>query len=152
MPIKIIAVGKKHESWIADGVERYEKRLRLPFSLEWVLLPHSSLEGNRARQEESERILSRLSADDYVILLDERGKLLDSPRFSAQLGVLLDDSRTVVLVIGGAYGVDEVVHQRAQFIWSLSPLVFPHQLVRLLLVEQLYRAQQIRLGGSYHHE
>lgn len=152
MPIKILAVGKKHESWVAEGVERYQKRLRLPFAVEWVLLPHSSLEGDRARQEESERILSRLSTDEYVVLLDERGKLVDSPLLSTLLGVQLDASRTVVLVIGGAYGVDEAVHQRANYIWSLSPLVFPHQLVRLILVEQLYRAQQIRLGGAYHHE
>jgi len=152
MPIKILAVGKKHESWVREGIERYQKRLRSPFFVEWVLLPHSSLEGDRARQEESERILSRLSQDEYVILLDERGKMVDSPQLSELLGAQLDASRTVVLVIGGAYGVDSAVHQRANYIWSLSPLVFPHQLVRLLLVEQLYRAQQIRLGGSYHHE
>lgn len=152
MPIKIVAVGKKHESWVAEGIERYQKRLRTPFLVEWVLLSHSSLEGDRARQEESERILSRLGPDEYVVLLDERGKLVDSPAFSTLLSEQLNTSRTVVLVIGGAYGVDKTVHQRAQYIWSLSPLVFPHQLVRLLLVEQLYRAQQIEVGGSYHHE
>lgn len=152
MPIKILSVGKKHESWVSEGIERYQKRLRAPFSIEWILLPHSSLEGDRARQEESERILSRLGSDDYVVLLDERGKALDSPGLSHLLGEQLHSSRTVVLVIGGAYGVDQTVHQRANYIWSLSPLVFPHQLVRLLLTEQLYRAQQIALGGSYHHE
>lgn len=152
MPIKILAVGKKHEAWVAEGVERYQKRLRSPFSVEWVLLPHSSLEGDRARQEESERILSRLSVDEYVVLLDERGKMIDSPQLLELLAGQLDTSRTVVLIIGGAYGVTNEVHQRASYAWSLSPLVFPHQLVRLLLIEQLYRAQQIRLGGSYHHE
>jgi 23S rRNA (pseudouridine1915-N3)-methyltransferase len=151
MPIKILSVGKKHESWVSEGIERYEKRLRTPFSAEWVLLPHSSIEGDRARQEESERILSRLDRDDYVILLDERGKAIDSPALSELLKEQLDDSRTVVIVIGGAYGVDESVHERANFIWSLSPLVFPHQLVRLILTEQLYRAQEIYRGGSYHH-
>jgi 23S rRNA (pseudouridine1915-N3)-methyltransferase len=152
MPLKVITVGKKHDTWVADGIERYQKRLRAPFSIEWVLLPHSSLEGDRARQEESERILSRLNDNEYVVLLDERGKLLDSPHLSTVLGEQLDMSRTVVLVIGGAYGVTDSIHQRAQFVWSLSTLVFPHQLVRLILIEQLYRAQQIRLGGSYHHE
>lgn len=152
MPIKILSVGKKHEAWVLDGIERYQKRLRAPFSVEWVLLPHSSLEGDRARSEESERILSRLSTDDYVVLLDERGKLLDSPKLAATLSEQLNSSRTVVFVIGGAYGVDQSVHSRAHLVWSLSPLVFPHQLVRLLLIEQLYRAQQIQLGGSYHHE
>ena len=79
MPLHIVTVGKKHESWVLEGIERYQKRLKAPFSLEWVLLPHSSLEGLSARQEESQRILSRLDAYDYVILLDERGKLIDSP-------------------------------------------------------------------------
>lgn len=152
MPLKIIAVGKKHESWVAEGIERYQKRLRVPFLVEWVLLPHSSLEGDRARQEESARILSHLEGNEYVILLDERGKLVDSTSLSTLLLEQLHASRTIVLVIGGAYGVDETVHRRAQFIWSLSPLVFPHQLVRLLIIEQLYRAQQIEAGGSYHHE
>lgn len=152
MPITILSVGKKHESWVAEGIERYQKRLRSPFSLEWVLLPHSSLEGDRARLEESERILSRLKQDDYVVLLDERGKALGSPGLATLLEEPLSRSVSVVLIIGGAFGVDTSVHDRAQKVWSLSPLVFPHQLVRLILVEQLYRAQQITLGGSYHHE
>ena len=152
MPLTILAVGKKHESWVAEGIERYQKRLRAPFSVEWVLLPHSSLEGNRARQEEAERILSRLKQDDFVVLLDERGVQLDSPRLAQLLEEPLSRSTSIVLVIGGAFGVDASVHTRAQKVLSLSPLVFPHQLVRLIIIEQLYRAQQITSGGSYHHE
>lgn len=152
MPITVYAIGKKHESWVLEGIERYQKRLRPPFSVEWVLLPHSSLEGDRARQEESERLLTRLKPTDYVILLDERGKEVDSPAFATLLDTALTHSGTVVFIIGGAYGVDERIMARAQLQWSLSPLVFPHQLVRVLLVEQLYRSQQILAGGSYHHE
>ena len=152
MSLQIIAVGKKHEPWVAEGIERYQKRLRAPFLVEWVLIPHSSLDGHRARQEESERILSRLKPDDHVVLLDEKGRLLDSPALAHHLNAQLNTSRPVVLVIGGAYGVDDTIHKRAQLVWSLSPLVFPHQLVRLTLVEQLYRAQQILAGGAYHHE
>ena len=151
MAIKILAVGKKHESWVQEGIERYQKRLRAPFVPEWVLLPHSSFEGDRARQEESERILSRLHPDDMVILLDERGKNLDSPALSGLLEAPLQQSRQVVVLIGGAFGVDDSVHRRAQVVWSLSKLVFPHQLVRLILIEQLYRAQEIARGGQYHH-
>lgn len=150
--ISIIAIGKKHESWIVDGVERYSKRLRAPWNLEWVLLPHSSLEGARARREESERILSRLDDRDIVILLDERGKLLDSPALSALLESHIDASRHIVLVIGGAYGVNDTLMARANTVWSLSPLVFPHQLIRLILAEQLYRAAEIAAGRPYHHE
>lgn len=148
MAIRILAVGKKHESWIEEGVERYEKRLRKHFAVEWILLPHSSREGLQARQEESERILSRLSSDDFVILLDERGEMLDSPGFS----VMLQAWPRAVLVIGGAYGVSDALVSRANKVLSLSPLVFPHQLVRLILVEQVYRAQEIASGSPYHHE
>jgi 23S rRNA (pseudouridine1915-N3)-methyltransferase len=152
MPIRVLAVGKKHESWVSDGVERYQKRLKTPFLPEWVLISHSSFDGLKARQDESERILTRLSASDYVVLLDERGRELDSIDFSQLIGEQLDRSRQVVLIIGGAYGVDDSLRDRADLVWSLSPLVFPHQLVRLILTEQLYRAQQIALGGPYHHE
>jgi 23S rRNA (pseudouridine1915-N3)-methyltransferase len=152
MAIRILAVGKKHESWVEAGIQRYETRLKRPFNAEWVLLPHSAREGLAARQDESERLLSRLKPDDFVVLLDERGKLYDSPGLSRLLLAPLESSRPVVVIIGGAYGVDDSVHQRADAVWSLSPLVFPHQLVRLLLAEQLYRAQEIAAGHPYHHE
>lgn len=151
MAVRVIAVGKKHESWVTEGIERYEKRLKRPFIAEWVLLPHSAREGIIARQDESQRILSRLSDGEFVILLDERGKLLDSPALSQALLRPLEQSRAVTMIIGGAYGVDDSVHRRADLVWSLSPLVFPHQLVRLILAEQLYRAQEIAAGNPYHH-
>ncbi len=150
--IKIIAIGRKHESWIADGLDRYQKRLQKPWNAEWVLLPHSAREGSQARQEESSAILSRLTPDDYVILLDERGKLLDSPTLSRHIEQLFPTSKTPVFIIGGAYGVDDSLTARADLVWSLSPLVFPHQLVRLILAEQLYRAQEIAAGHPYHHQ
>ena len=149
--IKIVAVGKNHETWIAEGVATFSKRLRAPWNLEWCLLPHSSKNGLEARLSESEAILSMLKSDDYVVLLDERGKMFDSPALSTQLQNLIDSSRHIVFVIGGAYGVDEKVRSRADLIWSLSDLVFPHQLVRLILAEQIYRAQQIAAGHPYHH-
>jgi len=151
MPIRIIAIGKKHEDWVAEGIERYQKRLKRPFNVEWVLLPHSALSGVIAPQEESERILSRLNANDYVILLDEKGKNIDSPSLSELLQRPLQSSKEVVIIIGGAYGVDSTIHSRANFVWSLSQLVFPHQLVRLILTEQIYRAQEISGGRPYHH-
>ena len=151
MPIRIVAVGKKHESWVAEGIERYVMSLKRTFMTEWVLLPHSARDGDSARQEESERVLSRIPSDDWVVLLDERGKMLSSPNLSATLLSPLESSKNVTVIIGGAYGVDASVHQRANIVWSLSPLVFPHQLVRLILVEQVYRAQEIAGGGPYHH-
>lgn len=149
--ITILAIGKKHESWITDGINRYETRLVKPWNTEWQLLPHSSLESDQARKEESERLLTRFKPDDFVVLLDERGKNIDSPALSHLLTAELDHSRHVVLVIGGAYGVDARIHERANLVWSLSKLVFPHQLVRLILAEQIYRASEIARGSAYHH-
>jgi 23S rRNA (pseudouridine1915-N3)-methyltransferase len=151
MPIRIISVGKKHESWISEGVERYQKRLKHRFGTEWDLLPHSSYKGIKARQEESERILAHLNRDQFVILLDETGTNISSPMLSELLTTHLDTSRPIAIIIGGAYGVDSTIADRADFNWSLSKLVFPHQLVRLILIEQLYRAQEIANSGPYHH-
>ena len=152
MAIRIITVGKKHESWVEGGIERYQKRLRKPFDTEWDLLPHSSRESLQAREEESQRILSRLRDDEFVILLDERGTLLDSPALSKLLVEKLESSQRVAVIIGGAYGVNDDLRARANKTLSLSPLVFPHQLVRLLLAEQLYRCQEIASGAPYHHD
>lgn len=149
--ITVLAIGKKHEDWVSTGIERYEKRLKKPFDIKWVLLPHSSREGLQARRSESELLLSRLTERDVVILLDEMGTMFDSPSLSTLFTKQFVDAKNVVIIIGGAYGVDERVHSRATVTWSLSKLVFPHQLVRLLLVEQIYRSQEIANGSSYHH-
>ncbi|MGJ0203502.1 23S rRNA (pseudouridine(1915)-N(3))-methyltransferase RlmH [Leucobacter sp. gxy201] len=151
MSVRILAVGKKHESWVVDGIDRYEKRLRKPFDASWQLLPHSAREGEAARAEESERILAKVGRDDFLVLLDERGLGVDSPALAARLRSAFDRGRPVTVAIGGAYGVDDRVRERADFVWSLSLLVFPHQLVRLILAEQLYRAQEIAAGRPYHH-
>lgn len=150
MAITVIAVGAKHESWIKEGLERYQKRLRKPYDIKWVLLPHSQYEGDSARTEESERIIAKLPERSYVVLLDEVGKNIDSPALSNMFEREFSHSE-VTVIIGGAYGVTPELQQRANFVWSLSKLVFPHQLVRLLLVEQVYRAQEIAAGGKYHH-
>jgi len=149
--IRILAIGKKHESWVAEGIERYEKRLRKPFDAAWSLLPHSSREGDAAREEESERILAKVAPRDFVVLLDERGRNLSSPDLASTLQRAFDAGRPVTAVIGGAYGVADRVRSRADLVWSLSQLVFPHQLVRLILAEQLYRSQEIAAGRPYHH-
>ena len=149
MKITIITIGKKNEVWIQPGVSRFLERLRAPFAAEMIILPHSSFEGDRARQEESERIFSRINSNDFVILLDERGKNLSSPELS---NLITDNiNKHIVFIIGGAYGVTSDLRQKSNIVWSLSNLVFPHQLVRLILAEQLYRAQEIHRGSHYHH-
>jgi 23S rRNA (pseudouridine1915-N3)-methyltransferase len=146
MSLRIIAIGKKHEAWIADGIERYQKRLRPPFASSWILLPHSHKKGTAGAQEESERIKSRLKDGDFVIVLDERGTQLSSPALADMFMQQTAAGSEIVLVIGGAYGVSEELRRSADYVWSLSSLVFPHQLVRLIVVEQLYRAQTITNG------
>jgi 23S rRNA (pseudouridine1915-N3)-methyltransferase len=145
--INIIAVGKKHDPNITDAINDYEKRLRAPFEVKWVLLPYSAKNGDEARQDESERIISQLRPADFVVLLDERGQDLSSPDFSA----LLTSQQNIVIIIGGAYGVNDELRQRADRVISLSAMVFPHQLVRLILIEQIYRAQAIATNHPYHH-
>lgn len=152
MAITIITVGNKHESWISEGLSRYQKRLKKPFLVEWVLLPHSAHNGPTARDKESSAILSRLDPSDYVILLDERGSSPNSTEISTIIGRQLDQSKHIVIIIGGAYGVNAALTDRANYVWSLSKLIFPHQLVRLILIEQLYRSQEIYFGNPYHHD
>lgn len=150
--ITIIAVGKRHEPWLVDGIARYEQRMIHAWQLQWKLLPASQRSSDAARREESQQILRALSPQAYVVLLDERGTMLDSPALSRSLHQPMAQGKPLMLIIGGAYGVTEAVMERANLVWSLSRLVFPHQLVRLILAEQLYRAQQIAAGHPYHHQ
>ncbi len=150
--ITIIAIGKKHEPWLVEGINRYQKRLSAPFNLSWTLLANSPQKGTVAVKNESDDILNKLKSGDFVILLDERGKMFDSPTLAKKLTIPLEQSKNVVIIIGGAYGVSLELQTRADLVWSLSPLVFPHQLVRLMLIEQLYRAQTIHAGLPYHNE
>ena len=150
--ITIIAIGKRHESWLIDGITCYEQRMTRAWQLQWKLLPASQRSSDAARREESQQILRALSPQAYVVLLDERGTMLDSPALSRSLHQPMAQGKSLVLIIGGAYGVTEAVMERANLVWSLSRLVFPHQLVRLILAEQLYRAQQIAAGHPYHHQ
>ncbi|MDO4271396.1 MAG: 23S rRNA (pseudouridine(1915)-N(3))-methyltransferase RlmH [Candidatus Saccharibacteria bacterium] len=145
--MKALAIGKKHDRNLKDAVEGYQQRLRAPFGVDWVLLPYSTRQGAEARSEESERLASHIKPTDFVILLDERGKQLTSPAFSEALS----SHDNIVIVIGGAYGVDDSLRRRANLMMSLSAMVFPHQLVRLILIEQIYRAQCIYHGHPYHH-
>ena len=150
--MNIIAIGKKHEKWVLNGIELFEKRLKKPFNLNWDILPHSNFAEEKAREEETQRILAKIKPSDFVILLDERGKNISSPELAEMLSNGFVNSQNFVIVIGGAFGVSEELRQRANFVWSLSKLVFPHQIVRLILVEQIYRTQEIYSGRKYHHE
>lgn len=141
--IHIIAGGKKHLDWVNIAVSEYQKRLKKPFNIEWELIEEEKLNQYLAKWP--------FSGQQYVILLDERGRNLSSPELSGILSQQFVNSREVVIIIGGAFGVSEEIRQKSNLVWSFSRLVFPHQLVRAILAEQVYRAQEIWNGGKYHH-
>jgi 23S rRNA (pseudouridine1915-N3)-methyltransferase len=145
MKILIISPGKPHDSTVADAIAQYEVRMRA-WSVEWSLPSASDVE------KEGAAILKQLKDGDWVVLLDERGKSVDSPGFAMLVDARVQSgTKRLVFIIGGAFGVNEAVATRADMTLALSSLVFPHMLVRLILVEQLYRAQTILTGGKYHH-
>lgn len=149
--VLILAVGGKHDPELTAAIAKYETRLKSRFTFQWQTVPYSTQSGDTARRDESTRLLAKIKSSDYIVLLDERGIQTSSEGLAAKIESIPSHLR-LVLVIGGAYGVDETMRERANYIWSLSKLVFPHQLVRLILVEQLYRAEMIRDNHPYHHQ
>lgn len=152
MKITIITVGKKHDPNLKNAIDEYTERFNRAIPVEWQILPPSGKPEPEARKEESGIIMARLKPASVVWLLDERGEQLSSPALAQKLEVLQYNAvQHLTIIIGGAYGVDDSVRDKADFVWSLSSLVFPHQLVRLMLAEQLYRATEIHRGSGYHH-
>lgn len=147
----LVSVGKRHDPALAAAIDDYTHRLQKLVETEWLLIAPSGAEEPVARRTESLQILEKLKPGDFVVLLDERGKQLSSEALAAQYESWQQSGKRLVFVIGGAYGVDDPLFQRADFSWSLSQHVFPHQIARLLLVEQLYRAQMITRNHPYHH-
>lgn len=143
--IRIIAGGKKSSGWVAEGVAEYEKRLRKPFDVKWETYDEVKLEALLEKWPFA-------SGRDYVIVADERGENWSSPELAAKCEKVFNSGREVVIIIGGAYGVSGEVRERADAVWSFSRLVFPHMLMRVMMAEQIYRAQEIARGGKYHHE
>ena len=154
MKISICSVGKANESYIKEGVDQFTKRIGHYYPIEWSLIPPSKLtDPAQIKKAESESILKALAKTDVLILLDEKGKMLDSPGLAKLIQQKANQSaQRIVFLIGGAYGVDQIIRERANFTWSLSDLVFPHMLVRLILAEQVYRACSILANEKYHHE
>lgn len=148
MTIKIISVGNKSSPEVQAIITDYIRRLPRNISVTWLLLKHADGDVKSSKQQESENILRAIDPRDFVVLLDETGKQFSSEEFSKSIFTASSD---VVFIIGGAYGVTESVFARAQIVWSLSRLVFPHQLVRILLSEQIYRAYTISVSHPYHH-
>lgn len=157
MNIEIWSIGGKNEPFIDDGMQFYLKRLKHYCPTSLVIIPPPKRSGNttpeQSMQDEEKIILQRLTPQHFLIALDERGKRLQSPQWAAEIQHIMNTgSKTLVFLIGGPWGISEGIKNRAQKVWSLSSLVFPHQLVRLIMAEQLYRAFSILHHSPYHHE
>jgi 23S rRNA (pseudouridine1915-N3)-methyltransferase len=134
----------------------FTKRISHYYPVEWNIIPipknSATLSEADLKKKEGESILGALQKDDYLILLDERGKLVKSEELAAFIQQRANEgTKKMIFLIGGAYGVSDEVTKRANYKWSLSPLVFPHQLVRLVLAEQVYRSCTINKNEKYHH-
>jgi 23S rRNA (pseudouridine1915-N3)-methyltransferase len=156
MKLQFYSVGKPHESYVKEGVELFTKRIGHYYTADWHIIPPpknmAALSEAEMKKKEGDSILNFLQKDDYLILLDERGKNISSLQVAALIQQQANNStKKLVFLIGGAYGVSDEVMKRANFKWSLSALVFPHQLVRLILAEQVYRACTIIKNEKYHH-
>ena len=157
MIICLVCVGKTDDRSIVQLLDEYEKRVSRYGSYMVKEIPalkkSSSLSKGELKIREGELILKQITKEDYVVLLDERGKEFRSIEFASFLNKrFLAGGKRLCFVIGGAFGVDEMIKKRADHILSLSKMTFPHQLVRLIFTEQLYRAQSILRNEAYHHD
>ena len=156
MKIQFWSIGKSHEAYVKAGIEEFTKRINNYFSADWHIIPPPKNVANLSEIElkkvEAVVIFNQIQKEDFLILLDERGKQISSPELAQWIQQRANSStKRIIFLIGGAYGVDQTVMKRADLTWSISQLVFPHMLVRLILAEQVYRACTILRNEKYHH-
>lgn len=157
MLIKLVIVGKTSEAYLKEGMKMYEKRLSHYLPLETIIIDdtkknNKSTSTSFIKQKEGELIFKFLKPNDYVILLDEKGKKYSSIEFAKLLQKFMGTLQVnLVFIIGGAFGFDEKIYNRSNLLLSLSDMTFSHQMVRLFFVEQLFRAMTIIKNEPYHH-
>ncbi|MBD3749388.1 MAG: 23S rRNA (pseudouridine(1915)-N(3))-methyltransferase RlmH [Sphingobacteriales bacterium] len=157
MKITLLAIGKTDDQYLIDGFEKYLKRLKHYIKFETIIIPdlkkNKNLSQNEQKIKEAELILKNISSTDEVAILDEKGREFSSLHFADFINKrMIGSVQNLVFIIGGPYGFDQSIYQRANFKISLSKLTFSHQMIRLFFVEQLYRAFTILKGEPYHHE
>jgi 23S rRNA (pseudouridine1915-N3)-methyltransferase len=141
MRIRLIAAGNRLPDWIDQGVAEYARRFGRGLRFELVEIPLA---------REAERMRAALDASDFVIALEVGGRSMTTPELAAWLAVRMAGGRDLAFLVGGPDGLDPGVSGRADFRWSLSPLTWPHGLVRVMVAEQLYRAHSLLQGHPYH--
>ncbi|WP_142686957.1 23S rRNA (pseudouridine(1915)-N(3))-methyltransferase RlmH [Chitinophaga polysaccharea] len=157
MKIQLWSIGKEHDPYIRDGMAVFQKRLQHYVDFEVKLISTvkqaASLSVPELKKQEAKIILDMLLPTDFLLALDEKGKMMTTVQFADFLQQRNNaGTRQLIILIGGAFGIDDAVLQRAQLKMSLSPLTFPHQLVRLIFTEQLYRAYTVLNREKYHHQ
>lgn len=157
MKIVLLVVGKTTSTYLKTGIDDYSARINkfMPFKLRVLPDVKSSKKMSEKSQKEAEGeiILSQLQPNDHIVLLDERGKEMTSREFSAFIeSKSITLSRNLIFIVGGPYGFSEALYNRANSLLSLSRMTFPHELVRLFFVEQIYRAMTIAHNLPYHHD
>jgi 23S rRNA (pseudouridine1915-N3)-methyltransferase len=157
MKIALLQVGKTSEKYLTDGISTFKERVRKYTAFEIFTIP--DIRGTRnmpAREQkarEGEKVLQFFKSDDYIVILDDKGKEFSTIEFSSWLEkMFMSQKKRIVFVIGGAWGFSDEVYRMADMSLSLSRLTFSHQMVRLLFLEQLYRAFTVIKGEPYHHE
>lgn len=156
MKVELWVIGKTNERYLEEGVGIYIKRLQryLPFKFEIIPdIKHAkNLRPDQLKEKEGEKIFQRLKSDDFLVLLDEKGKSYDSVAWANWIDSQLQhSSKRLIFQIGGAFGFSDTVYQRANAQLALSKMTFSHQMVRLFFVEQLYRAMTILRNEPYHN-
>jgi len=157
MKIKLLLVGKTDTEYIQQGITEYEKRIKHYIPYESIVIPALKNVAGYSPAEikirEAEQLMKNITVSDYIVLLDETGKELGSVEFSGLLNQRFSSGiKSLVFIIGGAFGVSEALKKKANFILSLSQMTFSHQMVRLFFLEQLYRGLTILNNESYHHK
>ena len=141
MRVRLIAAGTRLPDWINAGVAEYAKRFAHGLKFELIEIPLA---------KQAERMQAAIDARDYVVALEVAGRAMSTPELARWLETRRTDGRDLALLVGGPDGLDAALTSRADFRWSLSPLTWPHGLVRIMVAEQLYRAQSLLQGHPYH--
>ena len=156
MKVHFWVIGKTNESYLKEGIAIYEKRLRHYLPFEYQVLPDvkqaGKLSARQLKEKEAELVLKQIKSDDYLILLDENGKSLGSVELAKQMERWLQlPQKRLIFLVGGAFGFDQQIYNRANQKLSLSKMTFSHQMIRLFFTEQLYRAMTILRNEPYHN-
>ncbi|MCD7972533.1 MAG: 23S rRNA (pseudouridine(1915)-N(3))-methyltransferase RlmH [Candidatus Azobacteroides sp.] len=157
MKITLLVVGKTQTKYLNEAIQEYEKRLKHYLSFEVIVIPDIKNNKNQnqiqQKEKEGEEILKYIDKNDHIILLDEKGTEFTSLKFAEFLEKkMLESNKKIVFIVGGPFGFSEKVYKISKEKLSLSKMTFSHQMIRLLFIEQVYRAMTIIKGQPYHHE